>query len=431
MRNRIGIGLMALALAAAPAVSQQASAPSVTGETGLFTLLDGQTLPQGKWSFGIYYNNWDRLVAPIPGGGLLAPLSDDWDYDWNRLSASFGYGITDRFELSVMLPWEDLSASDNNRLGYVNGRLFENRIDGSGIGNVRLGGKYRVFGGPEAERSMAVNAFIELPTGDEEEGIVTGDTGWGLGANWNLGTRWVFGVGYRDPGDADRFDVAQEFTAGVGHVATLNDRFDWITELAATLYQGGDSRPDDAFDLTTGGRYWFGDGKTWAVNFGLRLELAQLSDTDEHCPIGGLLGLTFIPRLAGGPQPPPPPPPPPPVPAVAAVRPVPRPPAPPKPKVAAKPKPKVAAKPKPKKAAKKAKKAIKKVAKKVVKQAKKAKKTARKAARKVVRKAKPVVRKAKKAAKKVARKAKPAARKAKKAVRKVATKARKKPAAKK
>lgn len=312
MRNRIGIGLMALALAAAPAVSQQASAPSVTGETGLFTLLDGQTLPQGKWSFGIYYNNWDRLVAPIPGGGLLAPLSDDWDYDWNRLSASFGYGITDRFELSVMLPWEDLSASDNNRLGYVNGRLFENRIDGSGIGNVRLGGKYRVFGGPEAERSMAVNAFIELPTGDEEEGIVTGDTGWGLGANWNLGTRWVLGVGYRDPGDADRFDVAQEFTAGVGHVATLNDRFDWITELAATLYQGGDSRPDDAFDLTTGGRYWFGDGKTWAVNFGLRLELAQLSDTDEHCPIGGLLGLTFIPRLAGGPQPPPPPPPPPP-----------------------------------------------------------------------------------------------------------------------
>lgn len=311
MRNRIGIGLLTLALAAAPAVSQQASAPSVTGETGLFTLLDGQTLPQGKWSFGIYYNNWDRLVAPIPGGGLLAPLSDDWDYDWNRLSASFGYGITDRFELSVMLPWEDLSASDNNRLGYVNGRLFENRIDGSGIGNVRLGGKYRVFGGPEAERSMAVNAFIELPTGDEEEGIVTGDTGWGLGANWNLGTRWVLGVGYRDPGDADRFDVAQEFTAGVGYVATLNDRFDWITELAATLYQGGDSRPDDAFDLTTGGRYWFGDGKTWAVNFGLRLELAQLSDTDEHCPIGGLLGLTFIPRLAGGPQPPPPPPPPP------------------------------------------------------------------------------------------------------------------------
>ena len=31
------------------------------------------------------------------------------------------------------------------------------------------------------------------------------------------------------------------------------------------------------------------------MNFGLRLELNQLSDTDEHCPIGGLVGLTLMP----------------------------------------------------------------------------------------------------------------------------------------
>jgi outer membrane protein OmpA-like peptidoglycan-associated protein len=30
-------------------------------------------------------------------------------------------------------------------------------------------------------------------------------------------------------------------------------------------------------------------------DFGLRVELGQLSDTDEHCPIGGLLGLSFLP----------------------------------------------------------------------------------------------------------------------------------------
>ena len=80
--------------------AQQASAPTATGETGLFTLIDGWTLPQGEWSFGFYYNNWDRLVAPIPGG-VARPFTDDWDYDWNRLSASVGYGITDRFELFV------------------------------------------------------------------------------------------------------------------------------------------------------------------------------------------------------------------------------------------------------------------------------------------------------------------------------------------
>jgi len=297
MKSR-ALALAAVAvLAVAPLGAQQATAPTVTGETGLFTILDGQTLPAGSWSFGLYYDNWDRLVAPVPGLALEPPLSDDWDYDWNRLSASVGYGVTDRFELSLMLPWEDLEASDANRIGVVNGKLFERRIEASGLGNIRLGGKYRVFGGPEAERSMAVNAFVELPTGDDDEGVATGDTGFGAGASWSFGPAWALSVGYRDPGDADRFDVAEEILGGVGYAARLNDRFDWITELAATLYTGGDSTPDDAFDLTTGGRYWFGEGGRWAFNFGLRLELNQLSDTDEHCPIGGLVGLAFFPRF--------------------------------------------------------------------------------------------------------------------------------------
>jgi len=296
MKLRSLFSLAVVALLAAPLGAQQASAPTVTGETGLFTILNGQTVPKGSWSFGLYYNNWDRLVSEVPGG-VDAPFSDDWDYDWNRLSASVGYGITDRFELSLMLPWEDYDASDIHREGFVNGRFFSEKIDGSGIGNVRLAGKYRVFGGPEAENSMAINAFVELPTGDEDEGIVTGDTGFGVGAGWSLGPGWALSVGYRDPGDADRFDVAEEVVGGAGYAASLNDRFDWITELAATIYVGGDSSPDDMFDLTTGGRYWFGEGNQWAFNFGLRVELSQLSDTDEHCPIGGLVGLTFFPRF--------------------------------------------------------------------------------------------------------------------------------------
>ena len=129
--------LLLVALAGMPALladegeeEQRYLAPTVTGETGLFTLFTGQTIPGKKWSFGIYYNNWDRLVAPSPfldGTGI----NQEWDYDWNRLSASVGYGVTDRFELSVMLPWEDLEASDVNRIGVVNGKLFERKIEAS------------------------------------------------------------------------------------------------------------------------------------------------------------------------------------------------------------------------------------------------------------------------------------------------------------
>lgn len=300
--------LVALCAGGVPASAQLSSAPTATGETGTFTLLDGWTLPKGEWSLGFYYNNWDRLVAPVPGG-VARPLTDDWDYDWNRLSASVGYGLTDRFELSVMVPYEDFSASDNRHLGYVNGQSFNKKIDGSGLGNVHIGAKYQLFGNADEGKALSLNAFVELPTGDEDEGIVTGDTGFGVGVNWNFAPSWLARVGYRDPGDADHFDVSEELQAGLGYSASISERFDWITELAATFNQGGDSNADDAFDLTSGGRYWFGEGHTWAVNFALRLELNQLSDTDEHCPVGGLIGLTLMPDRRPAPVVPPPPPP--------------------------------------------------------------------------------------------------------------------------
>ena len=275
--------------------AQQASAPTVTGETGLFTLMDGWTLPQGSWSFGAYYNNWDRLVAPVPGG-VARPLTDDWDYDWNRLSVSAAYGLTDRFELSLMLPYDDFSASDNRHTGYVNGHLFTDEIDANGLSQPRLGAKFKFFGDIETGRALSMNAYVEAPSAVSEDGF-SDDAGFGVGLNWSFAPAWVARIGYSDPGDAKFFDVSEEIEAGLGYAVALNDRFDWITELAATFYDGGDSDSDDAFDLTTGGRYWIGEERRWAVNFALRTELNQLSDTDEHCPIGGLIGLTLMPRL--------------------------------------------------------------------------------------------------------------------------------------
>lgn len=291
----MAFSLVGLCVGGLPAFGQDYLAPTATGETGMFTLIDGWSLPQGRWTLGFEYNNWDRLVAPVPGG-VSRPLTDNWDYDWNRLSASFGYGVTDKFELSLMVPYEDYSASNNHHVGYVNGRFFSNKINESGIGNVRLGAKYSFFADPEAGKAFSMNAFVEAPTGEEKKGLVTGGTGWGLGFNWDFAPNWLANVGYHDPGNAKNFDVPEEILGGIGYSAAINDRFDWITELAATLYQGGKSNPDDALDLTTGGRYWFGAGGNWALNFGLRLELNQLSNTDEHCPIGGLVGLTFAPR---------------------------------------------------------------------------------------------------------------------------------------
>lgn len=272
-------------------------APTSTGETGLFTLFSGESLPQGQWSFGLYYNNWDRLAvedSPLP----LVPVAKDRDYDWNRLSASVGYGITDNFEISLMLPYE-IYDDNGTKTGAarINGRYFVNDdIDADGLGNARLGMKWNAFTSDDKKSHFGLNAFIEAPTGDDDEGVATGDTGFGLGLAYDI-NNWFLNLGYRDPGDPDNVDVAEEILAGVGYAAKINDRFSWLTEIAATVYTGDDPTPEDDIDLTTGGRLWLGADETWAFNFALRTNLAQLNDTDEFCPLGGLVGLTYFPRM--------------------------------------------------------------------------------------------------------------------------------------
>ena len=46
----------------ARASGEEMNAPTACGETGLFSLLSGDTIPPGTASFGLYYNNWDRMI---------------------------------------------------------------------------------------------------------------------------------------------------------------------------------------------------------------------------------------------------------------------------------------------------------------------------------------------------------------------------------
>ncbi len=337
--KRLNLLILVALLCLAPTLAsagEQANAPTMTGETGLFTLLSGETLPQGGWSFGLYYNNWDRTLGVSGFPNPDDPHSPNCpacksSFDWNRLSASLGYGITDRWELSVMAPYDDFE--------YNNDTLPGNEtLDGKGMGNVRVGTKFRLSGVPGdfGGSKLALNLFVELPTGDAD--VAADDTGFGGGIGWSRGN-WLIDVGYRDPGDRKTFKLDQELHAGIGNSIAVSDRLDWITELVGTFYSGGDFGLDDSIDLTTGGRLWLGEAGNWALNFGLRTDLLQLDQIDEHCPIGGLLGLTFFPRFH---EPVPPPPPPPPAPAPAPEpepAPAPAPPPPPPPPPAPAPRP--------------------------------------------------------------------------------------------
>ena len=273
--------------------------PTATGETGLFTLRSGYTLCKGQWAFSSYYNAWARRMDGIPGRD---PLWNDWDYDQEQLSLAIAYGLSDKVEIAVSVPYTWLDASGfggvdpvtgNDLLqgGVINGRQFIGNVDGSGLGDVRVAAKFQL-----AEREnygMILNAFVDLPTGDDDEGISTGELGYGLGLGWSRGA-WIFNLGYSDPGDPDFGDTSGQVDLGIGHAKSISDRFEWITELVGAIKTDGDDTRDQA-DITTGGRYHFGDGD-WAFNFGVRVDLSDDDIWDNYNPVGGLIGLTWSPK---------------------------------------------------------------------------------------------------------------------------------------
>ena len=310
--KRLGAAAILLLASTGIAAQTQTAAPSVSGETGLFHVLTGNTLPKGTWSGGAFYESQARLVTEI--SCLLPPLTSDWGYDHERLSASVGYGISDNFEISLMLPVvERLRGDGQDVIGTINGTEFVNTIDGDGVGNLRLGAKWKVVESSDGRQSLAINAFVEAPTGDDKEGVVTGETGWGLGLGYSVG-RVAFSLGYRDPGQPSKghsdatplsehedyvIPVSKELIAGVGVAVPINDSFDWISEMVATMHPGSESpAAPDSYDLVSGGRYYFGSENQWALNFAIEFELKSYDvNGPDTSPWGGLVGITYAPRL--------------------------------------------------------------------------------------------------------------------------------------
>lgn len=266
---------------------------AANGQKGLFELNSGETMCRGQWSFSTYYNMWDRGVTSVPGERRLTI----WDAEIDRWSAAVGYGVTDRFEVSLMLPHWSYEAQNERGgarggLGYLNGRYYTGgRIDQSGLGDLRLGGKLQIYRSPNS--ALALTAFVDLPTGDEDESVVTGSTGYGAGLAYGNDSGWVINVGYQVPGDSDFSDdtafgdVANELHGGIGYAYDISPRFQWITELSGIAYHESPAYYKDAADLATGARFRFGN-PDWALNAAVRL-----SDRGE---VGGLAGISYAPR---------------------------------------------------------------------------------------------------------------------------------------
>ncbi|MBN2384753.1 OmpA family protein [bacterium] len=282
--------------------------PTYSGETGLFGILNSDTLDGGDYSFGFYLNNWDRE---------LGDDKDAMDLDITTASGSFFYGITSRLEVGFQVNYLDLYSKEEGEDGSYNGDSYMNKVDESGFGDVHIGLKFNILNSLEKAVGLGVAAFAKLPTADDEKGLGTGETDYGLvlALTKTLAQMSVHAnVGYTVMGEPDEVDDWQNVVNyGVG-VNFPNDAHDSnFLQFIGELSGGQDPNPDlpDYLDLTMGVRYFFNKQfnadqpryrNGWALSAGIRYNVMMEFD---DCPIGGILGLSFVPPYLP-PAPPPP-----------------------------------------------------------------------------------------------------------------------------
>ena len=358
-KHRLLFSLLCFLILSTPLLAQDATveisrddqlrffAPTHSGQTGLFETVTADTLRRGQWSFGVYFNDWDLLAGEAED---LAPPSareyNDMSYDLYRLSGSIGVGITDRWEVSAMLPWDRIVSNGGDRVGFINGFLHEGEFTESGMGAARLGTKFMLTPHESATR-FALSAFVDLPTGDDDSGIATGGTDFGLGGHLTHG---IGSLSARYIARGDR-ENDQEVITNLGDVSIPNEfRLDaglnvpiglfgttnWVSEVNSVWYTGGDHAPDAPVFLVSGLRHWFGTSG-WSLSAAARWNVAKFIDNNDECRftelddcgLSGLVGLTFAPlmftRVEAAPPPPPPVAPPPSAPEPAPVPPPPPP----------------------------------------------------------------------------------------------------------
>jgi hypothetical protein len=192
-------------------------------QSSSFDSFEGKDLDSGDLKFYLLHND---CCAP-PGNGILTSPAFEGDLIEASLSMKISsqsmlfflnYGITDRFDVSVVVPFtsvdveatntavmDRLSTSINPNIHFFNASerdavVFSDSGSASGIGDIAVRAKwnfYRVAGG-----GLAAGVEFRAPTGDEENLLGLGtsqakftfiaSTAWGrLSPHFNLGYKFA------------------------------------------------------------------------------------------------------------------------------------------------------------------------------------------------------------------------------------------------
>ncbi len=291
-----------LALFAARSLNAQV-APTISGETGLFRLVNAETLPAGRFSLGLSFSSAARTAGP----SLLYPtLPDDpLRYRNNRFLGHIAYGLTPLWEVSLSSGQQTFDADDRNWAGVINGHEQHRQVDRSETDKVRIGSKY-VFPSRGEPVRVAIFGGLSIPTQSRNtpQALTTYRTDYDFGVSMNYSI-FTLQASYLLAGDlGTTFDVPNQFIWALGfNVPIIPKVLRGIAEINRVHYDGGDTKPADYTEVTLGGRVAI--AKTGLTASGAVLVNIDRWTKHGSSPsnLGAILQLAYLPQPVSAPTP--------------------------------------------------------------------------------------------------------------------------------
>lgn len=296
MRTGLLLALAVALLAASPLCAQVA--PSLTGETGLFSIYDAQTVPHGRFAFSLFFSMYDRTAAPVP---YVVPYPEDpMQYSADKLGLTIAFGLLPNWEASFSSGQKYYSADDRLWGGNINGRNRTGAIDHDETDKFRIGTKYIVNPKDPVKVSVFAAAYIPTQSRNDPEALSTYRTDWQWGFS---GTYGVFSGQFAYLWTADwavegeEYEISNEmrWSAGVG-IPLIPDTLKGIFEIHRTMYDGGTTQPPDFTDAVLGARFALGKSGVVA-SAGVRANVDNwVKYGSSPSNLGGIVQLSWAPQ---------------------------------------------------------------------------------------------------------------------------------------
>lgn len=198
------------------------------GTTGVFSVFGAKTLKKGQIAIG--------LAADF---ATAIYYDDDSHPDQKTIALQLGYGITERFDIGLDLPYTWWFPDDAGWHEH-------------GLDDLSVGLRYRILDEKESAPALAILGALTFPTGDEDKGLSTGGTDFEtkvilskrigpVNSHLNIGYVWP---------STKKYDLKDGLTYGIGADFSASSSVQLLAELVGNknrytedIHPGADKDP--------------------------------------------------------------------------------------------------------------------------------------------------------------------------------------------